>query len=223
METREIMAFLTELSCNNNKEWFHANKPRYQAVKRAVDELAAELLEAVGAFDETIGRQTPADCVFRIYRDIRFAKDKSPYKTHFGMFVARGGRNSCYNGYYFQMGADGGEHIVAVGNYFLPPAALTVLREDIQMGEGDFREILSRVDPRLQMNYTDSLKRTPRGFPSEGPDAAFYKLKSFGLWYRPEDDFITAPCLVGRLAEMFKTAKPFVDYINRAIDYSLGN
>lgn len=86
---KETLRFLQDLSLNNNKEWFNANKDRYLAAKASVDALAADLLNGLRGFDDTIGPMFPKDCTYRIYRDLRFSKDKTPYKTHLGIYINR--------------------------------------------------------------------------------------------------------------------------------------
>lgn len=215
-----IIRYLTDLSKNNNKGWFHANRNRYDEAKKGAEELCAKLIEGIRSFDPYVGTLSPQDCLFRIFRDTRFAKDKSPYRTAFGMFMARGGKKDVHHGYFFQIGAGTEHNCVAAGHYFCPPQVLGIVREDIQMGNGDFRKVLSQVDEHLQMDYSGSYKKTPAGFPTDGPDAAFYRLRSFGMWYYPDEEFLTAPHLIERLVEIYKTTKPFVAYINRAIDYN---
>ena len=219
-DIEEIKRFLADLSENNNKEWFHANRQRYDQAKKASETLCAELIDGIRTFDPYVGTLSPKECLFRIFRDTRFAKDKSPYRTGFAMFVARGGKNDVHHGYFFQIGAGKERSCVAAGHYFCPAQVLGIVREDIQMGNGDFRQVLSQVDSRLQMDYSGSYKKTPAGFPTDGPDAAFYRLRNFRMGYFPDEDFLTAPHLVERLLEIYKSAKPFVDYINRAIDYN---
>ena len=216
---KEVIQFLQELSEHNEKPWFEANKKRYLAAKEKVDQLAVELIEAIRAFDDSIGPLTPKDCTWRIYRDTRFSNDKRPYKTQMGVYVARGGKKSGFNGYYFQIGAPESGHMLASGNYYCPPPVLKILREDILYGNGDFREILSKVDPRMKLDLSESLKRTPAGFPADGPDAEYFKLKNFCLLWIPDDKFVTGKDLVQRLAAIFQTTKPFLDYTNRAIDF----
>lgn len=214
------MQFLRDLSEHNEKPWFEANKKRYLAAKEQVDRLAVELIDAIRAFDDTIGPLTPKDCTWRIYRDTRFSHDKRPYKTQMGVFVARGGKKAGFNGYYFQIGAPESGHMLAAGNYYCEPPVLKILREDILYGGGDFRKILSGVDPRMTLDLSESLKRTPAGFPADGPDAQFFKLKNFCLIWMPDDRFITGKNLVERVAAIFQTTKSFLDYTNRAIEYS---
>ena len=221
MGMKEVSRFLADLSENNNKEWFDANRQRYLEARDAVDRLTGELIGGIRAFDGTVGPLAVKDCIFRIYKDVRFSKDKLPYKTHFGTFIARGGKKSGYIGYYFQIGARREDNMLAVGNYWHPPGAVNTIKEDIQMGEGDFREILSKVDPMLELDLSGSYRRTPAGFPAEGPDAPFYKLKVFCLVANPDSRFMNAPGLAERVTGIFKSAGPFVDYINRAIEYTL--
>ena len=215
---KQVLRFLHALSLHNDKVWFEAHKADYLKAKATVGELAVKLIEGIRAFDDTIGPLSPSDCTYRIYRDVRFSKDKSPYKTHMGVFVNRGGRKSGYNGYYFHVDGNGG-HMLAVGNYFTEPRVLKVLREDILLGGGDFRQILDGVAPGFVLDTSESLKKVPKGFPAESPDAEFFKLKNFSLVMDVDDDFILSPDLADRVLAIFRTGKPFVDYVNRAIDY----
>lgn len=216
---KETLRFLQDLSLNNNKVWFDANKDRYLAAKASVDGLAAALIEGIRSFDDTIGPMSPKDCTYRIYRDLRFSKDKTPYKTHMGLYINRGGKKSGYSGYYFHVGARQYGNMIAIGDIWCQPEVLKVIREDIQMGGGDFRNILSEVDSRLVIDDREALKRVPTPFPSDTPDAPYYKLKAFCLYYAPDNKFVTGKDLASRLVELFRSAKPFLDYINRAIDF----
>lgn len=215
---KQVLRFLHSLSLHNDKVWFEAHKADYLKAKATVGELAVKLIEGIRAFDDTIGPLSPSDCTYRIYRDVRFSKDKSPYKSHMGVFVNRGGRKSGYNGYYFHVDGNGG-HMLAVGNYFMEPRVLKVLREDILLGGGDFRQILDGVAPGFVLDTSESLKKVPKGFPAESPDAEFFKLKNFSLVMDVDDAFILSPDLADRVLAIFRTGKPFVDYVNPAIDY----
>jgi len=217
---KETLKFLNDLSRNNDKIWFDANKGRYLEAKAKVEALAADVLSGVRSFDDTIGPLNPKDCTYRIYRDIRFSKDKTPYKTHMGVYINRGGKKSGYSGYYFHLGARNFGNMVAAGDIWCPPDALKVIREDIMLGGGDFRKILSGVDSRLVLDMDGALKRVPAGFPTGTPDSDFYRIKAFCLSYAPEDKFFTEKDLALRLVEIFRSAKPFIDYINRAIEYT---
>ena len=217
---KETLRFLDDLSRNNYKEWFDANKDRYLEAKARMDALTAEVLDGIRSFDDTIGPLSPKDCTYRIYRDLRFSKDKTPYKVHLGAYINRGGKKSGYSGYYFHVGASSIGNMIAIGDIWCPPDVLKVIREDIQMGGGDFRKILSETDPRLVIDMDGALKRVPAGFPSGTPDSEFYKLKAFCLYYAPDDRFFTSKAPATRLTDIFRTAKPFLDYINRAIEFT---
>lgn len=215
---RQVLRFLHSLSLHNDKVWFDAHKADYLKAKTTVEELAVKLIEGIRSFDDTIGPLSVADCTYRIYRDVRFSKDKSPYKTHMGVFVNRGGKKSGYSGYYFHIDGSG-DHLLAIGNYFTEPRVLKTLREDIEMGGGDFRRILAGLAPGLVLDTEGALKKVPKGFPADSPDAEFFKLKNFCLLKNLDKDLILSPNLVDSVLDIFRTGKPFLDYINRAIDY----
>lgn len=216
---KQILHFLERLSRHNEREWFNAHKEEYVKARDRFTALTGQVLDGIRRFDDRIGLLDPAACCYRIYRDLRFSKDKTPYKTHMGFYINPGGKKSGYSGYYFHV--DGtGHHLLAVGDIFFEPAVLKILREDIEMGGGDFRQILAAVDPRLHLDREGALKRVPNGFPADSPDAEYLKLKSFCLVFEPDEDFIRSPGLAGRLVEIFRTTKPFLDYLNRAIAFS---
>ena len=223
---QKILQFLNDLSLNNNREWFIAIKERYLQANSTFNTFALQLAEALAAIDPQIGVQQVKDMTYRIYRDVRFSKYKQPYKTHFGAFICRGGKKSPYSGYYFQVGVDSpgnfeGANLLATGDYCITPAALKILREDISMGNGEFGKLLKRCHPSFAMDFEGALKRIPAGFPTSVPDADYLRLKRYCVCYSPPDDFITAPNLLQRTVELFRTTTPFLHYINRGIEYSL--
>lgn len=223
---QKILQFLNDLSLNNNREWFIANKERYLQANSTFNTFALQLAEALAAIDPQIGVQQIKDMTYRIYRDVRFSKYKQPYKTHFGAFICREGKKSPYSGYYFQVGVESpgnfeGANLLATGDYCIAPSALKILREDISMGNGEFGKLLKRCHPSFAMDFEGALKRIPAGFPTSVPDADYLRLKRYCVCYSPPDDFITAPNLLQRTVELFRTTTPFLHYINRGIEYSL--
>ena len=215
---KQVLKYLHALSLHNDKVWFEAHKADYLKAKATVGELAVRLIEGIRSFDDTIGPLSVSDCTYRIYRDVRFSKDKSPYKTHMGIFVNRGGKKSGYSGYYFHIDGNG-DHLLAIGNYYTEPRVLKTLREDIELGGGDFRRIIEGAAPGLVLDTEGSLKKVPKGFPADSPDAEYFKLKNFCLLKALDDDFILSPDLADNVLAIFKTGKPFLDYVNRAIDF----
>ena len=222
---KEIIDFLRDLSCNNNKEWFNANKLRYQQVLSLWQDFCGELIQKVGQYDSDIARLTVKDCTYRIYRDTRFSADKSPYKTHFGVFLSKGGKKSMHAGYYFHVGTGMGEaypncHMIASGNYCFEPRVIKMIREDISFDWEVFKaDVLDVADPSFKVDMDGALKRVPKEYPADAPYADFMRLKSFSLVTYLDDDFILQPDLVSRVSELFKSVKPFNDFINRAVDF----
>ena len=223
-----IIRFLRALRDNNNRPWFMAHKDEYQRCQQRFETLTASLIEGVSSFDDTVRGLQPKDCTYRIYRDVRFSADKSPYKTHMGCYICPGGKKSGYVGYYFHIGTGGQDsdgyptaHLLAVGDYCYEPRVLQILREDIVNGEGDFDRIVHQeCSPLFWLDQTGALRRNPKGFPPDAPYSEYLRLKTFCLCYEPDDDFITAPDLAANVTELFRTTLPFTRYINRAIDYS---
>ena len=220
---KEIISFLRDLSQNNNREWFMANKARYTAVAERFNTIVDELIREIARYDTSVTGLTAKDCTYRIYRDVRFSADKSPYKTHMGAFICRGGKKSGYSGYYFHIGT-GGEgypaaHMLAAGDYCCDPKVLQVLREDIVGGGGDFDAIVQDARPTFDLDREGALKRNPKGFEQETLYTEYLRLKAFCLVHTPSNDFMYADGLAQRTAALFESSKPFLDYINRAIEY----
>ncbi len=220
----DIITFLQELQQNNNREWFMANKARYTALQTRFNAFVDELIGEISRFDDSVAGLTAKDCTYRIYRDVRFSADKSPYKIHMGAFICPGGKKSGYSGYYFHLGT-GGEgypygHMLATGDYCHDPKALQIIREDIAGGEGDFDTIVRSVAPTFTLDCEGALKRNPKGFEHETEYAEYLRLKAFCLVHSPSTDFMCASNLAHRTAELFRHTRPFLHYLNRAIQYS---
>ena len=225
---KTVLQFLRDLAQHNDRAWFNEHKERYLAVQQRWNEFCESLIGEIGAFDPDIARLTLRDCTYRIYRDTRFSPDKSPYKTHFGVFLAPGGKKSMHAGYYFHVGTGESNeypqgHMLAAGNYCYEPKAIQILREDISDGWESFQnEVLAVADPRFVVDQEGALKRVPKEYAPDAPYADWMRLKSYCLVMNVDDDFITQPDLAKRVADLFRTTKPFNDYINRAVDFVHG-
>ena len=229
---KSVINFLQQLQANNNREWFHAHKEEYKAAQARFHAFAETKIAQIALFDSTVAGLTAKDVTYRIQRDTRFSADKRPYKGHMGLFIARGGKKSGFSGYYFQLGADDNaadfgsihwesQHIVAPGHYCIEPKALRILREDIMDGEGDFDKLVRETaDTRFQLLHFNELKRNPKGFPADAPWSEYLRLKSFCLAFAPSTEEVTADDFPERLAQYFSTTTPFLNYINRAIEYA---
>ena len=162
---KEILDFLRDLENNNNREWFNSNKDQYQKVLKKWNTFCESLITEIGRFDEDIAPLTIKDCTYRIYRDTRFSKDKSPYKTHFGVFLAKGGKKSMHAGYYFHIGTGYIQeyphvHMLASGNYCYDNRAVKILREDISDDWETFSSnILGKVMEKCGFSDTGMLNR----------------------------------------------------------------
>lgn len=221
-----ILSFLRKLERNNNKAWFDSHKKLYVEAAAVFNSLVDRFIAGVASFDPTIKGLGVKDCTYRIYKDMRFSKDKLPYKTHFGAFIARGGKKSGFSGYYFHIGTGSGDtypcnHILASGNYYTEPRVLKILREDIVSGGGDFDDIIrNKADVRMTLDRDSALKKVPNGFPADSPYADYLKLRNFCLSCNFDDAFLLAPDMPESVLEIFRSTKPFLDYVNRAIEFS---
>ena len=222
---KEIIAYLRQLQANNNRDWFNAHKEEFLKCQSRFYELVEEVIKEISVFDPSVANLTPKDCTYRIYRDVRFSSDKSPYKCHFGAFIAKGGKKSGYSGYYFHVSTGGDDcypycHMLAAGDYCCDPKVLKILREDIVNGEGDFDKAVKQADASFSLEKEGALRRNPKGFPVDAPYSEYLRLKYYCLVAQPDDAFWEGKDLAKRIAAQFATTKPFLDYINRAIDFS---
>ena len=225
----EILQFLRDLEQNNNRDWFNANKQRYQHVQQLWNAFCEQLIAEVGRFDPAIAPLTVSNCTYRIYRDTRFSADKTPYKTHFGVFMCPGGKKSMHAGYYFHLGTGTGDgypqaHMLAAGNYCYDPKAIKILREDISDDWANFSQnVLGAADSRFTPEMEGALKRVPREYPADAPYADWMRMRNYCLVTNVDDDFVLAPGLARRVAALFNTTARFTAYVNRAVDYVLEN
>ena len=137
---KTILDFLTNLKANNNRDWFNENRNLYDDAKSDFESLINRLIPAIYNFDPDIGTLSAKQCVFRIYRDVRFSKDKSPYKTNMGGFIARGGRKGGFAGYYLHI--DPQQSFIAGGMHMPPPNILKKVRQEILYNIDEFKSII---------------------------------------------------------------------------------
>ena len=220
MHTEDIINFLKELNENNNREWFAQNKSRYEKVKSKFEEISRLLISEISIFDNDIKNVDVKDCVFRIYRDIRFSTDKTPYKTHFGVYIASaGGRKSQRGGYYLHLDPAGS--FIAVGVWCPPPNILKALRQSICDNIDELNEIRNEVGFNTYFKTffeEDKLKNVPAGFPRDFPDAELLKLKHYMVDHKLNDDILNAPNLVSRLGEIARAGYPLNKFLNYTVD-----
>ena len=220
MQVSEIIRFLSALNENNNREWFAENKSWFESVKKQFDELSKELILKIAEFDEDIKNVEAADCVFRIYRDIRFSHDKTPFKTHFGVFIASaGGRKSQRGGYYLHLDPAG--CFVGAGVWCPQPNLLKALRKSVYDNIEELNEIRHEAEfAKLFTNFfeEDKLKSVPAGFPKDFPDAELLKLKHYLVEYKFDEKLLDSENFISEIAQIFKTAYPFNKFLNYTVD-----
>lgn len=223
----DIIEFLKRLTDNNDKVWFNAHKDEYVRCKRKFDDFVEEMIPAVQEIDQSIGQLSVSDCTWRIYRDTRFSKDKRPYKNYMGCYFAPEGKKGPYSGYYFEVDIcdETGEPrgMIAVGNYYTEPKVLKILREDIDTDQAEALESALDQAKGFKLDDRQMLKRVPRGFHADKPYSEYFKYKNLCIFKMVDVDYITAPGLKSRLVEDFASAKPFLHFLNRAIEYSIEN
>lgn len=221
MLSANTLAFLNKLQKNNNKEWFDKNRSLYEEAKLDFENLVQQLIATVGKDDEEIALLKPKDCTFRINRDIRFSKDKTPYKTNMGAYIVRGGKKSLYAGYYFH--CEPGRSFVGGGLWMPQPAELKKVRQEIDYCWDEFKGIVQ--SKKFKSVYSDlsrdaeyTLAKVPRDYDKDNPAAEYLKLKSLVGLHNIADNDITSKALVKKVTEAFTTLKPVIDFINRSLE-----
>jgi uncharacterized protein (TIGR02453 family) len=214
----QVMEFLQDLSKNNNREWFQKNKKRYDESKEKILFLTEVLINELRKFDSEIPALEPKDCMFRIFRDVRFSKDKSPYKTNFGSFIAKGGRKSIYAGYYFHIEPNGS--FVGGGVYMPAAEPLKAIRESISENGEEFLNIINSKDfKKFYPEMMDhKLKTSPKGF---SPDHEFIDLlryKSFAFSCQLNKSQILADNYIQYLVQSFQTLHPVNRFLNESLE-----
>lgn len=213
------LGFLKSLKRHNQKTWFDAHKSGYQAAKADFESFIQNLLTQLGTLDPDLKALEVKDCVFRIHRDVRFSRDKSPYKTNMGAFMHKGGKKSPYAGYYFHLAP--GESFVGGGLYMPEAPVLKGVRQEIDYCHGEFKKILHAGPFQKQypgLDDSSMLVNVPRGYEKDHPAADYLRLKSFVAMHPLSDSVITDKKLLKEVLDAFRALQPLVKFLNRAID-----
>ena len=214
------LQFLKNLKDNNDRTWFEKNRSRYEEARADFMTLFEQLVNEVAQFDNGVAEdRESAKKVFRIYRDVRFSKDKSPYKKHLGGAIVPGGMNSGYAGYYVHI-QPGGQSGTAGGMYDLDSKILLKVRKAISERFEEFSRIIEDkefVKEFGAVNKENVLKRVPSGFDPADPAAEYLKLKSFIVRKSFSDEEILHNSFVQKTASAFRTLKMLNDFLNKAL------
>lgn len=213
--------FLKNLKKNNRKEWFDSNRNKYEDAKQDVERLSASIIKKLSVVDESIAHLQPKDCMFRINRDVRFSKDKSPYKTNMGVYFSKGGKKGIQAGYYFHL--EPGNSFVAGGLWMPMPPELKKVRQEIDYNWDEFNKIISSKKFRstfgeLEKSSEYVLSRPPKGYDENNPAIELLKFKSYIVTAKIPDSDLTSKNLVKKVVGSFELLKPLVDFLNRAVE-----
>ncbi|SRR5258706_7723442 len=222
MFQQSTLSFLKNLSKNNNKPWFEEHRNNYALAKNDFENFVSQLIKTTGAFDDTVKELQAKECTFRLNRDIRFSKDKTPYKINMGASINQGGKKSIFAGYYFHL--EPGNKSFAGGGLLMPmPAELKKVRQEIDYNFDEFTGIIKNK-PFVQ-NYTDldtteeiKLTNLPRGYDKGNPAAEYLKLKSFIALKKINDNMLLLPQLITETKKAFEALMPFIKFLNRAME-----
>ena len=225
MHLRDLTQFLTELSENNNRPWFIMNKPRYDILREEFLAVVTELIRELSKFDRQVAACNPKKAMFRINRDIRFANDKSPYKTRFSAGItpkdlrrpSAGGGST----YYFQIDGSG-KLLFGAGEYLPPAPRLKAIREQIVNDATGFAKLLKNKPMRATFGHLqeeDKLQRPPKGFDPQHVHVEYLKLKSFFVWTEVDLKLNEPGQLVPQLARGLKDAFALVTWL-RSVEMS---
>ncbi|UTY56888.1 DUF2461 domain-containing protein [Massilia sp. erpn] len=222
MHLRDLTRYLQELSENNNRPWFIMNKPRYDILREEFLELVTQVITEVGKFDPAVKFCNPKKAMFRINRDVRFAHDKSPYKTNFSAALAVNDmrRPTMAGGptYYFQLNKEGMLHFGA-GEYIPPPHRLRALRKHMVEDAAGFRKVLNNKALKARYGTIQNegkLQRPPKGFDADHEHIEFIKLKSFFIWTEVKVELNKPELLLPQIAAGLKDSLPLVTWMRQA-------
>ena len=217
MET--TLHFLKKLKINNNREWFDSNKTEYLASKEIFEEFVSELIKGINKFDKKVSLDLkPKDCTFRIYKDVRFSKDKTPYKNNMSASINPGGKKSNIPGYYFHLEPDG--CFLAGGVYMPMPDVLKAIRQEIDYNPLPLINVLKSASFKKEFNgidEEDKLKNPPKGFNKDHAHSEILKNRHFIVSQKFENKVILKKEGLSKTLNSFKAMYPFLDYLRKAI------
>ncbi|WP_316737684.1 DUF2461 domain-containing protein [Pedobacter aquatilis] len=219
MLKKDTLVFIQNVADNNNREWFAENKQRYEEAKSDVLNLVAEIIPELSKVDPLISSETdPKKSLMRIYRDVRFSKNKDPYKNNFGIWFSAKSKGGNEPGYYLHI--QPGKNFLA-GGYWMPEAAhLKLIRQEIDYNFSDFEKVITEKNFKssFKLGTGNALKNAPKGYDPADPNIEFLKLKSFEATTQIDDEEFLKPTIVNKLVSSFKTVNPLVAFLRNALE-----
>lgn len=214
----QLLDFVNKLVANNNREWFVEHKSEYDLMRANLEKLVIGLAKALSDIEPRFSFTKSTDYTFRIYRDVRFSKDKSPYKNHIGIYLINGGRKSPLAGYYVHI--QPANSFVAGGVFRPEKKILRAIRDEVYFNYKYFEKVISSES--FQQMYgglwqEDKLKRIPKDFPKDSHAGEWLKYKSYIAMRSFTNEQFVADNFLQLIMESFSVLKPFNDYLNEAI------
>jgi uncharacterized protein (TIGR02453 family) len=215
---KKSLSFLRDLEKHNNRDWFQANRARYDEARVEILAFIETLVSQIGLFDPELGPVNPKSTLFRINRDIRFSRDKSPYKTNFGAFIAREGKKSGYAGYYFHLDPTGS--FMAGGIYHPEPEVLKKVRQEVYENPEEFLGIVTEKTFREYFGelYDDRLKTCPKGYPKDFEYIDLLRYKSYLVSRDFKENLLSSGGLLEETLKGMRLVHPLVRFINYALE-----
>lgn len=217
----ETLKFLTDLDQNNNRDWFLANRKRYDAAKKNVEDFVEALIAAIAKFEPAVANLKPKECTFRINRDVRFSANKAPYKNNMGAYISKNGKKSSGPGYYIHI--QPGNMFLAAGCWMPEAADLKKIRDAIDYDYEAFEKIVLAKEVKKmfgQLSEDDKLKTAPKGYPKDHPGLEYLKNKSFILYHKIDTKEASKPGFDATVAAGFKAALPMCNFLGQALEYT---
>ncbi len=219
MAREKLIPFLKKLKTNNNKDWFDKNRSDYDAAREELIELVADVIKKLSKTDPAIESTDARKTLFRINRDIRFSKDKVPYKTNMGASISDGGKKSPKAGYYLHL--EPGNCFLAGGIWMPEPENLKKIRQEIDYNGKELEKIIKSKEFKTlfgDLSEEDKLTRVPKDFDPEHPLAEYLKLKSFIVVHEFDDKLVSDPKLADYCVKVFKGIYPLNKFLNVVFD-----
>lgn len=222
MLQKSTLQFLKNLKNNNDRTWFEEHRSEFEKAKMDFEEFVAKVISDLSKVNPPIGKLLPKDCIFRIYRDVRFSKNKAPYKSHFSAWINEGGKKSNLSGVYVHI-ESGGEWGNFVGGGVWNPESenLKKIRQEIEYNHEEFFKIIHQKKFKEvfgDLSQENKLKRLPKGLEPGHPAEEYLKLNSFTVSCPINTKDVTTDQLRKSIVATYKTMMPFLNFINRAVE-----
>jgi uncharacterized protein (TIGR02453 family) len=217
VDLKSVLDFLSDLKGHNNKAWFEEHRSAYDTARTNFENFVDQLISEYGRIDDT-GGITAKDCIMRIYRDTRFSKDKSLYKTNMGATIAPGGKKSTSLGYHLHMQPHD-ETLIAGGLYMPTPEQLTSFRSAIDRDAAPFKAIINDKEFKKYFGTLEGekVKTVPQGYTREHPEIELLRFKQVVVVHRLSDEMVLSPKFRTHVIKTFIAMKPFLDYLNATL------